>query len=246
MNLEGLVCLVTGAAGSLGLPLALALAARGAKVLAADCDAQALEALPAPLLPLEMDVTSPDSVGSAVAGAVAAHGPMDVLVNCAGRIVSAPFLNLMNPGGMMLPYETFRKDLLINLDSVFIVTAKVVEQMVLSRRKGCVINISSISARGNAGQTTYSAAKAAVEAMTVTWSLELGRMGIRCNAISPGFIDTPSTRKALREDQLGHIVSNTPLRRLGRAEEVAQAALSLIENDFLTGVILDVNGGLRI
>lgn len=246
MNPEGLVCLVTGAAGGLGLPIASLLAARGAKVLASDINPAALASLPEPLISLAMDVTSEESVKAAVEEAVAAHGPIDVLVNCAGKIVSAPFLNIMNPQGMMLPYAKFRQDLLINLDSVFIVTAQVVEQMVKKRRKGSIVNISSISARGNEGQTSYSAAKAAVEAMTVTWARELGRMGIRCNAIAPGFIDTPSTHQALNSAQIKHIVDNTPLRRLGAAAEVAQAVLSLVENDFLTGVILDVNGGLRI
>lgn len=243
MKIEGAVCLVTGAAGGLGRPIAELLLARGAIVAAADCQ---VENLPAGACPCRMDVTDPASVRDAVAGFMAEYGCIGLLVNCAGRIVSAPFLNIMNPDGMMLPYEKFRSDLLVNLDSVFIVTAAVVEQMARKRLKGCVVNISSISARGNEGQTSYSAAKAAVEAMTVTWSRELGRFGIRCNAVAPGFIDTPSTHSALNEGQIRHIVDNTPLRRLGRPQEVAQAVLSLAENDFLNGVILDVNGGLRI
>ena len=90
------------------------------------------------------------------------------------------------------------------------------------------------------------AAKAGVNAMTVTWSKELGRLGIRCNAIAPGFIDSESTRNALSESIIKHIQSNTPLRRLGKSTEVAKAVVSLIENDFMNGVVLKVDGGLTI
>ncbi len=82
--------------------------------------------------------------------------------------------------------------------------------------------------------------------MTVTWSKELGRWGIRTNAVAPGFIGIDSTRHALSEVVLKHIQSKTPLRRLGLADEVAQAVITLIENDFINGIVLDVNGGLRI
>ena len=123
---------------------------------------------------------------------------------------------------------------------------KLVEHMIKLRTKGVIINISSICACGNEGQTAYSAAKAGVNAMTVTWSKELGRWGIRTNAVAPGFIGTDSTRDALNEVVLKHIQSNTPLRRLGQAEEVAQAVITLIKNDFINGIVLDVNGGLRI
>lgn len=90
----------------------------------------------------------------------------------------------------------------------------------------------------------YAAAKAGVNAMTVTWSKELGRLGIRCNAVAPGFIGTPSTYAALQDAHIKHIVSSTPLRRLGEAHEVALAVCALAENDFINGVVLDVNGGL--
>ena len=146
----------------------------------------------------------------------------------------------------MHDYGRFRDSLAVNLDSVFIMTSAAVEQMVTHRTKGVIVNISSISACGNEGQTAYSAAKAAVNAMTVTWSKELGRWGIRCNAVAPGFIQTPSTQNALSETALKHVQSNTPLRRLGRAEEVAQAVAAVIENDFVNGLVMNVNGGLTI
>lgn len=246
MIVKGAIALVTGGAQGLGLAIARRLADEGATVVVADRNMEALAALPLGLEGVTMDVTDPEQVKPAVAGIVERFGRLDILVNNAGVIFSEPFVNIMNPAGIMHDYGRFRASLNVNLDSVFIVTAAVVEHMVKRRTKGAIVNISSISAGGNEGQTAYSAAKAGVNAMTVTWSKELGRWGIRSNAVAPGFIGTDSTRQALNETVLKHIQSNTPLRRLGQADEVAQAVIALIENEFINGTVLDVNGGLTI
>ena len=246
MEVKGAVALVTGGAQGLGLAIARRLVDEGATVVVADRNAEALVTLPTGLEGVTMDVTDPEQVKTVVAGIVERHGRVDILVNNAGVIFSEPFVNIMNPAGMMHDYGRFRASLTVNLDSVFIVTAAVVEHMVKRRTKGAIVNISSITACGNEGQTAYSAAKAGVNAMTVTWSKELGRWGIRSNAVAPGFIGTDSTRNALNETVLKHIQSNTPLRRLGHAEEVAHAVIALIENEFINGTVLDVNGGLTI
>lgn len=246
MEVKGAVALVTGGAQGLGLAIARRLADEGATVVVADRNAEALSTLPQGVEGAAMDVTDSEQVRAVVAGIVERHGRLDMLVNNAGVIFSEPFVNIMNPAGIMHDYGRFRASLTVNLDSVFIVTSAVVEQMVKRRTKGAIVNISSISACGNEGQTAYSAAKAGVNAMTVTWSKELGRWGIRSNAVAPGFIGTDSTRHALNETVLKHIQGNTPLRRLGQADEVAQAVIALVENDFINGTILDVNGGLRI
>lgn len=246
MEVKAAIALVTGGAQGLGLAIARRLADEGATVVVADRNAEALAALPTGLEGVSMDVTDPEQVKTEVAGIVERHGRLDILVNNAGVIFSEPFVNVMNPAGIMHDYGRFRASLIVNLDSVFIVTAAVVEHMVKRRIKGAIVNISSISSCGNEGQTAYSAAKAGVNAMTVTWSKELGRWGIRSNAVAPGFIGTDSTRHALNETVLKYIQSNTPLRRLGQAEEVAQAVIALVENDFINGTVLDVNGGLTI
>lgn len=246
MKLDGAVALVTGGAKGLGLAIATYLQERGAKVMVADLDTEALAALPETMEGHVLDVTCLDDTKAMVKGVVERHGRIDVLVNNAGVIYSEPMVNVMNSSGMMHDYDRFRKSITANLDSVFIMTSAVVEQMVLRRTKGVIVNISSISACGNEGQTAYSAAKAGVNAMTVTWSKEIGRMGIRCNAVAPGFMDTDSTRNALNESIIKYIKTNTPLRRLGRAEEVAQAVVSVITNDFMNGVVLNVDGGLTI
>ena len=246
MEIKGAIALVTGGAQGLGLSIATHLAGLGATVVVADIKGEALACLPENLEGVRMDVTSLEQTKAVMADIVTRHGRLDILVNNAGVIFSEPFVNVMNPAGMMHDYRRFRESLTVNLDSVFIVSSAAVEHMVKRRTKGAIVNISSISACGNAGQTAYSAAKAGVNALTVTWSKELGRLGIRCNAVAPGFISIKSTREALSESVLKHIQSNTPLRRLGEACEVAQAVAALIENDFMNGVILDVNGGLTI
>jgi 3-oxoacyl-[acyl-carrier protein] reductase len=244
--LKDAVALVTGGAQGLGMAIAHMLATEGANVVVADRNADALTSLPQCLEGLHMDVTDPEQVIAGVDGILDRHGRLDILVNNAGVIFSEPFVNLMSPFSITHDYTRFRESIIVNLDSVFIVTSAVAEKMVKHRIKGAIVNISSISGSGNEGQTAYAAAKAGVNAMTVTWSKELGRWGIRTNAVAPGFIDTASTRNALNPVALKHIENNTPLRRLGRSEDVAKAVISLIENDFINGVVLDVNGGLRI
>ncbi len=246
MRLEGAVALVTGGAGGLGLAIALSLQAAGATVVVVDRDGERLAALPDGLEGRLLDVTDAEAAQEAAAAIVAAHGRIDILVNNAGLIHSELMIDLTRPDQLMHDLGRFRRCLSANLESVFIMGSAVVEQMARRRTRGVIVNISSISARGNEGQSAYSAAKAGVEAMTVTWAKELGRLGIRCNAVAPGFIDTPSTKSSLSEANLRHVRDNTPLRRLGEARNVAQAVLGLIENDFVTGAILDVNGGLSI
>lgn len=246
MQIDGAVALVTGGVRGLGLAIARHLDSLGAKVAVADRDADALAALPSRFVRHPMDVTQPTSVKAAVEAIVAKAGEIQILVNNAGVISSEPFVSLFNKAGIMHDYERFRAAVAVNMDSVFIVTSAVVERMVTRRSGGVIVNISSISAGGNEGQTAYSAAKAGVNAMTVTWAKELGRWGIRCNAVAPGFIATDSTRSALTPEAIKHIEANTPLRRLGEAHEVALAVASLIENDFVNGTVLNVNGGLTI
>lgn len=246
MELEGTIALVTGGAKGLGLSVATYLQEQGATVVVADLDAIALAALPEKIQGYLLDVTLPIEAKTVVDAIIKQHARIDILVNNAGVIYSEPLVNIMSASKMMHDYIQFRKTITTNLDSVFIMTSAVVEQMVKFRTKGVIVNISSISAYGNEGQTAYSAAKAGVNAMTVTWSKELGKLGIRCNAVAPGFIDADSTRRALNETIIKYVQSNTPLRRLGHVREVAQAVAAVITNDFMNGVVLNINGGLTI
>jgi 3-oxoacyl-[acyl-carrier protein] reductase len=118
--------------------------------------------------------------------------------------------------------------------------------MVAARTRGVVVSLSSVAAVGNAGQAAYSAAKAGVNAMTLAWAKELGLLGIRFVAVAPGFIDTASTRSALSEEAVKDLVKKTPLRRLGKTSEITSAVLFAINNEYLTGKVLEIDGGMTL
>ena len=246
LKIDGAVVVVTGGARGLGRSIAENLQERGAIVEVGDRDAELIAKLPENISGQCCDVSNADDVQKWISSVVKSRGRIDILINNAGIIHSEPLINIMNPAAMRHDFTSFERVIVGNLYTTFLVTSHVVEQMVRLRSKGSIVNISSISAIGNEGQTAYSAAKAGVNAMTITWAKELGRLGIRCNAIAPGFIDTPSTRASLSQSTVRHLESQTPLRRLGASIEVSHAVVSLIENDFITGVVLGVDGGLRI
>jgi len=244
--LDKKVAIVTGGAKGLGFGIAEYLASNDFITVIFDIDDSAFKTLENKFICKKVDVTCEESVVKAVKEVISEFNKIDLLVNNAGIIFSAPLLNIMKPAEMRHSLSEFKRNIDINMISVFLVTSIVAEQMVIKRTKGVIVNISSISASGNAGQSAYSAAKAGVEAMTKVWSKELGAFGIRTNAVSPGFIDTPSTSSAINDKIIDHVIKNTPLKRLGRVTNVAQAVLHLVNNDFLNGTVLEVNGGLVI
>jgi 3-oxoacyl-[acyl-carrier protein] reductase len=117
--------------------------------------------------------------------------------------------------------------------------------MIETKSQGVIVNISSISRAGNIGQSNYSAAKAGVVSLTVTWAKELARYGIRVAAIAPGFIETEMT-KSIKPQVLKHIESSIPLARMGKPDEIAHAVQFILENDYFSGRVIEVDGGLRI
>jgi 3-oxoacyl-[acyl-carrier protein] reductase len=133
----------------------------------------------------------------------------------------------------------------VNLTGVFLCGREAAERMIRLGNGGLIINISSISREGNVGQTNYSATKAGVAAMTVVWAKELARYGIRSAAIAPGFCAT-DILAAMKPELVARVTGTVPLRRLGQPAEIASTAVYIAENDFLTGRVVDVDGGLRL
>lgn len=248
MNLQGASAIVTGGAQNLGRAIAISLAEQGCRVVVLDKDETHLAQLPKleNLWGRVCDVTDPTAASAAIDDVIARQQKIDILVNCAGWIFSAPLYSpLIRPDGKH-PLELWNKTIATNLTSTFVMGSHVVEHMIKKRIKGLIVNISSISAHGNTGQSAYSAAKAGVNALTVTWAKELGPWGIRTVAIAPGFIDTPSTQIAMAPERLQEWIDKTPLRRLGTPEQIANTVIFVAENDYLNGAILDVDGGLSI
>ena len=250
MKIAGSRVLVTGGGSGIGRFLAERLDTESAEVCVLEIDAarcaELHEAFGGRIKTWACDVTDPAAVDAALQSLFDAGFEPDVLINNAGIIHSEPLVNMLSRGERVHSRESWRRVMSADLDSVFFVTSRVVDRMLAKRRKGVVISISSISANGNAGQSAYSAAKAGVNALTRTWAKELGGMGLRFAAIAPGFIDTPSTRAALSEAAVTRLQQQIPLRRLGDLESIYLATRHVIENDYLTGTVLEVDGGLVI
>lgn len=248
MKIPQLKILVTGGGRGIGRALVEGFHRDGALVGIFERDSSLSEELSATFGGLggvwNCDVCDPDSVDRAIEQAAGDGFEPDVLINNAGVIHSEPLVNMTVRGDRVHSRENWRRVLTADLDSVFFVTSRVIDQMMRRRCKGLVISISSISACGNPGQSAYSAAKAGVNALTRAWAKELGPLGYRFAAIAPGFLDTPSTRSALNESVLGRLQQQIPLRKLGDTEAIYLAARHIVENDYLTGTVLEVDGGM--
>ncbi|MFZ3001670.1 MAG: SDR family NAD(P)-dependent oxidoreductase [Undibacterium umbellatum] len=248
MKVTGTNVLVTGGGRGIGRHLVEQLDGVGANVFVLEYDENLCEELnqlaSGRVRAVRCDVANADAVDVAIQTVTDSGFEIDVLINNAGIIHSEPLVNMLSRTERAHSRDNWRKVMATDLDSVFFVTSRVVDHMLVKRKKGVVISISSIAANGNAGQSAYSAAKAGVNALTHTWAKELGPLGLRFIAIAPGFIDTPSTRTALSETMLAKLQQQVPLRRLGGMQAVSQAVHYAIENDYLTGSILEVDGGL--
>lgn len=248
MDLCGKKVIVTGGVRGLGRCMVDKLVSKEARVTVFDVDVQGLEELKkrSSVHCIECDVSNYEQVVAATSQYHKQFGAADVLINNAGVLYSAPLVRIAASGIEKHDVAQWNRVLAADLSSVFYMTVCVVEKMMATRTKGVIVNISSVSASGNAGQSAYSAAKAGVNALTATWAKELGAMGIRVVAVAPGFTETESTKQALSDTVLQDIVKKVPLRRLGRPEEIADGVLSVIENDFFNGKVIELDGGLII
>jgi len=245
MDIRNKHCVVTGAGRGLGRQIAIELIERGAIVHACDLGLESLQELEqhaesGQLTCSLCDVSSEPSVQDFFAGLPA----VDVLINNAG--ITRDGLLVKNKDGVIstLSLNDFQQVLQVNLTGVFL-CGRAAAARIAEASGGVIINISSVSRSGNYGQTNYSAAKAGVDAMTVTWSKELARFHIRCAAIAPGYLQTEMTA-AIRPEILEKITAQVPLRRLGKMQEIADTVCFIISNDFVNGKILEIDGGLRI
>lgn len=239
--------MITGGARGIGHYLATQLLDKAAKVVVLDNNEELLSQLPqhANLRSFKCDVTNYEEV-KVVVEKIFQDGGVNVLINNAGIIHSEPLISLMSRPDRKHKLENWNRVVNVNLNSVFYVTSHVVDHMVAKKEKGVIINVSSISAQGNLGQSAYSATKAAVEALTKTWSKELGMFKIRSVCIAPGFFNTPSTRESLSENILTKWEKAVPLGRLGELSELLKATEFLIANDYYNGKVLPLDGGLTI
>jgi 3-oxoacyl-[acyl-carrier protein] reductase len=248
MNIAEAKILITGAGRGIGRFIALGLLEKAAKIIVIDNNKQLINELPIhpSLIVFESDITDAVAVEKVVSEIFEKHNGINVCINNAGIIHSEPLVNLLSKGDKKHSIDNWNKVINLNLNAVFYVTSNVVEQMILKKQKGVIINISSISAQGNVGQSAYASTKAAVEALAKTWSKELGMFNIRAVSIAPGFFDTQSTRESLNDHMLLKWQKAIPLGKLGELEQLLSAVEFIIQNDYFNGKTLSVDGGLTI
>ncbi len=253
MDISNKTVVVTGAGRGIGRAIALKLARHGADIALFDlnaddlaetsalCAAQSVQARG-----YRVNVADEGEVSAAMTRVAADFGRLDGLVNNAG-IVRDGLLVKVKDGEVVgrMTMDQWNAVIGVNLSGVFLCAREAAAHMIELGNGGVIVNISSISRAGNAGQSNYSAAKAGVESMGVVWAKELARYGIRVGSIAPGFTHT-EILSSMRPEVLDKLTAPVPLKRLGQPEEIAHAVLFIFENDFFTGRCLDVDGGLRL
>lgn len=244
IKIDGQRIIVTGGAKGLGLDIAQALTEKNVHVVIVDTDTEAVNLIKGDYESHIVDLRNPKQCEEFFS--LFSASKIDAIVNCAGLIYSEPLINLLKNNDIKHNHDTFCEVVSSNLHTVFLASVHAAENMIQHRTKGVIINFSSVAAQGNKGQTAYSAAKAGVEAMTKVWAKELGVFGIRAVAIAPGFIDANSTHRAISEQNIKVIKQKTPLRRLGSISDVTDSVLFALENSFLSGCVVPVDGGYNI
>lgn len=252
MELKNKTVVITGAGRGLGQAMAVKFASQGAHLAlldlkADDCHAtQTLcEAHGVKAVSFGCNVTQENEVSDVMQRVVDEFKSLDVLVNNAGIVRDALLVKVKDGeivGKMSLDH--WNAVIQTNLTGVFLCGREAATQMIKQQRGGVIISISSISRAGNNGQTNYAAAKAGVVAMTTTWAKELARYQIRTGAIAPGFCAT-EILNAMAPEILAKVTAPVPLKRLGQPNEIAEAALFIAQNEFFTGRVLEIDGGLR-
>ncbi|HLI82898.1 MAG TPA: 3-oxoacyl-ACP reductase FabG [Bryobacteraceae bacterium] len=242
-GLENKVVIVTGAAAGIGRATARRFAREGCRV--AWWDVQEAEVEPGGIFQ-KVNVTDSAAADTAVEEVMARWGRIDVLVNNAGILRDAQLVKFKDGAiAGTMSEEQFDAVLGVNLRGVFLATRAVAARMIPAGG-GVILNASSVvGLYGNFGQTNYVASKAGVIGMTRVWARELGRYGIRVNAVAPGFIATDMV-KAMPEKVLAGMREHTPLGRMGQPEDIANAYLWLASDaaSFVTGAVLSVDGGV--
>jgi 3-oxoacyl-[acyl-carrier protein] reductase len=245
--LQGKVALVTGGSRGIGRAIAVALGRRGAKVIvnyatradAAREAAAAVEAAGGQAAIAGFDVADSAAVTEAIKAIGKDHGGLDILVNNAGVAINGLLLRFSD--------DQWQKTLAVNLGGAFHCIRAAASLVMRARTAGRIINITSVVGEiGNAGQAGYAASKAGLIGLTMSTARELASRGVTCNAIAPGFIETDMTAEHLPDAQRAKLTEQIPLARIGRADEVADAAAFLAgpEAGYITGQVLRVNGGM--
>ena len=245
MRLQNKTAIITGAGNGIGRQTALTFAKEGAKVVVADINSQTAKTTVEDILRedgtatfIKVNVADIEQVNAMVRRTVETYGAVDILVNNAGIVADARLVKM--------ELEQWQRVIDVNLKGVFLCGQAVARIMETQESGGVILNASSVvGLYGNFGQTNYVATKAGVIGMTKTWARELGKKGIRVNAVAPGFIAT-EILQSMPQKVIDMMIGKTPLHRMGKPEDVANAYLFLASDEaaFITGAVLSVDGGI--
>ncbi|MBB4121210.1 SDR family NAD(P)-dependent oxidoreductase [Martelella radicis] len=249
MKIEGMAALVTGAGSGLGAATARALAEKGARVTVLDMNGDAAEKVAAEIggLAAVGDVSSEDDVTAALDAAEAAHGTVRIAVSCAGIGTAGRAVGRDGP----LPLADFERTIRVNLMGTFNVVRLSAHRMSLAEKlgesRGVIVNTASIAAfEGQIGQAAYAASKGGIVSMTLPLAREFARFGVRVNTLAPGVFLTPLLYNLPEEAQTS-IAATIPFpARLGDPAEFAHAAIFAVENDYLNGEVIRLDGANRL
>ncbi len=253
MNLKDKVIVITGGAQGLGLAIAERLGHREAKLALIDINEDTLNRAVEKLSNLgftvagfSANIAEEEPTIQVFDEIIKHYGQIHGLVNNAG-ITRDALLVKAKDGDILdsMSLSDWQQVIDVNLTGVFLCGREAAKRMVQHNIPGVLINVSSISRHGNVGQSNYAAAKAGVAALATTWAKELAKYSIRSAAIAPGFIETDMT-DAIRPEILDRIRASIPLGTMGKPEHIAQTVEFILENDYISGRVIEVDGALRI
>ena len=253
MDLASKTIVITGAARGLGAAMARRLATHRCNLALVDLKAEdladtasACEEAGATVKSYGANVAHEDDVVGLFDQVVAEFGALDGLINNAGVLRDALLVKYKDGEQVSkMTLDQWQAVIDVNLTGVFLCGREAAAKMIETGSKGVIINISSISRVGNAGQTNYSATKAGVQAMAVVWAKELARYGIRVASIAPGFIKTEMVA-SMKQEALDRVNAMIPLRRMGEPDEIAHTVEFIFQNDYVSGRCFEVDAALRL
>jgi 3-oxoacyl-[acyl-carrier protein] reductase len=252
MELKDKVVIVTGAAQGLGRQFALACAENRMKVALADINPETLEKTRkdcedkgVEARGYELNVTQEVEVEAVYSKVVSDFGTLDATINNAGILRDGLLVKVKEGKVQKFSMSKWQAVIDTNLTGVFLCARESAAHFVEQKKPGVIINITSVARSGNFGQSNYSATKAGVSAMTVLWAKELAKYGIRVAAIAPGFTATEMV-VSLREEVKENFVKSIPLRRFAEPSEMSDGALFILKNDYYSGRVLEIDGGVRM
>lgn len=252
MNLQDKVIAITGAGQGLGRSMAVYMAQKGARIAVIDLNQEQMdetkaqiEAAGSAAETFVCNVANEQQVEETFTAIVSQMGGLHGLVNNAGILRDGLMVKAKDGQITKMTLAQWQAVIDVNLTGVFLCGREAAVKMIESGEGGCIINISSISRAGNMGQSNYSAAKAGVASMATVWAKELARYNIRANSIAPGFIATEMTA-GMKPEALDKMTAGIPAKRMGQPEEIAHTVAYLMENDYVSGRVVEVDGGLRL